>query len=85
MFRDCDLIKLCRLWTGVEYKKWRISRRRICLVLKRSVDKGNLFVLEVEFISFSRRAFVCLERCKPKYISVSSFDEKLLKVYGSIT
>ena len=27
-------------------KKLRISKRRICLVLKRSVDKGNLFVLE---------------------------------------
>ena len=27
-------------------KKLRISKRRICLVLKRSVDKGNVFVLE---------------------------------------
>ena len=27
-------------------KKLRISKRRICLVLKRSVDKGNLFVPE---------------------------------------
>ena len=39
--RDLKLV-----WTGVEYKKWRILKRRICLVLKRSVDKGNLFVLE---------------------------------------
>ena len=46
---NCDL-KL--VWTGVEYKKWRILKRRICLVLKRSVDKGNLFVLEVELIPF---------------------------------
>ena len=34
MFRDRDK------------KELRISKRRICLVLKRSVDKGNLFVLE---------------------------------------
>ena len=27
-------------------KKLRISKRRTCLVLKQSVDKGNLFVLE---------------------------------------
>ena len=27
-------------------KKLRITKRRICLVLKRSVDKGNLFLLE---------------------------------------
>ena len=46
---NCDL-KL--VWTGVEYNKWRILKRRICLVLKRSVDKGNLFVLEVELIPF---------------------------------
>ena len=45
--RDLKLV-----WTGVEYKKWRILKRRICLVLKRSVDKGNLFVLEVELIPF---------------------------------
>ena len=29
--------------------------------LKQSVDKGNLFELEVELIPFLLRAFVCLE------------------------
>ena len=40
-------------------KKMRISKRRICLVLKRSVDKGNLFVLEVDLIPFLLRG-ICL-------------------------
>ena len=40
-------------------KKLRISKRRICLVLKRSVDKGNLFVLEGQLILFLRRG-ICL-------------------------
>ena len=51
-------VKLHRLWAGVEYKKRRISKRRICLVLKRSVDIGNLFVLEVEFPSCAGHLFV---------------------------
>ena len=47
MFRDCDK------------KKLRISKRRICLVLKRSVDKRNLFVLEWKLIPLLRRG-ICL-------------------------
>ena len=39
-----DVASLCS--EIVFKKKLRISKRRICLVLKRSVDKGNLFVLE---------------------------------------
>ena len=65
MFRDCDL----KLGCGpvLNMKKWRrISKRRICLVLKRSVDKVNLFVLEVELITFLRGAFVCLETLQTK-------------------
>ena len=45
-------------------KKLRISKR-ICLVLKRSVDKGNLFVLEEELIPFLLRG-ICLEALQTK-------------------
>ena len=42
--KDVVSLKLCS--EIVIKKKLRISKRRICLVLKRSVDKRNLFVLE---------------------------------------
>ena len=30
------------LWAGVEYEKRRISKRRICVVLKRSVGRKSV-------------------------------------------
>ena len=41
----------------IEKKKLRISKRRICLVLKRSVDKGNLFECMI-IISDMKSSFI---------------------------
>ena len=38
MFRDFK----AGLWAGVEYEKWRASKRRIRVVLKRSVGRKSV-------------------------------------------